>query len=450
MEQAEVVICGAGIAGIAAGYFLAVKQGFKKVVLVDERPPLTFTSDKSTECYRNWWPGPGDEMVRFMDRSIDLLEELALESNNFFGLNRRGYIYLTADPATAVAMAAEAQTISDLGAGPLRRGEGYRPSPAHGWQDQPTGADWLTDPAQIRAHYPFLAEDVVGLLHARRCGWLSAQQLGMYLLDKAKAHGLHFVSGKVTAVDTVNGRIHSVQINHTDTIATPLFVNAAGPHVAEVGQLLGVDIPVYNELHGKISFTDHLAVVPRHLPLMIWNDPITLPWQDEEREALAEDPETAWLTRPFPAGIHFRPEGEGQSQILLMLWAYDVHRQEPVAKPSFNPLFPEVVLRGMSRMIPGLGVYVERMAKPWVDGGYYCKTRENRPLIGPLPVEGAFVLGALSGYGIMAAMAGAELLTAHITGQALPAYAPAFHLRRYEEPAYQALLANWDALAGQL
>jgi glycine/D-amino acid oxidase-like deaminating enzyme len=95
---AEVVICGAGIAGIATAYHLA-RRGITDVVLVDERPPLSLTSDKSTECYRNWWPGPGDAMVAAMNRSIDLLEELARESGNVFGLNRRGYLYVTADPA---------------------------------------------------------------------------------------------------------------------------------------------------------------------------------------------------------------------------------------------------------------------------------------------------------------------------------------------------------------
>jgi len=52
-RTAEVVICGAGIAGIAAAYHLAVRRGVADVVLVDERPPLSLTSDKSTECYRN-------------------------------------------------------------------------------------------------------------------------------------------------------------------------------------------------------------------------------------------------------------------------------------------------------------------------------------------------------------------------------------------------------------
>src|SRR5258705_970872 len=95
-HTAEVVICGAGIAGIAAAYHLAVRRGVRGIVLVDERPPLSLTSDKSTECYRNWWPGPGNDMVALMNRSINLLEELAREIGNAFCMNRRGYPFVTA------------------------------------------------------------------------------------------------------------------------------------------------------------------------------------------------------------------------------------------------------------------------------------------------------------------------------------------------------------------
>src|SRR5687768_18386169 len=124
MRGADVVICGAGIAGIAAAYHLAVRRGMTNVVLVDERPPLTLTSDKSTECYRNWWPGPGDAMVSVMNRSIDLLEELARESDNRFLLNRRGYVFATADPERADAFRAAAKTAESLGVGPARLHDG--------------------------------------------------------------------------------------------------------------------------------------------------------------------------------------------------------------------------------------------------------------------------------------------------------------------------------------
>src|SRR5262245_9399388 len=93
----DVVICGAGMAGIAAAYHLAVRQGVKKIALIDVRPPMTLTSDKGTQAYRNCWPGPGDTMVRFMNRSIDLMEELARECDNLFQLNRRGYVFITTD-----------------------------------------------------------------------------------------------------------------------------------------------------------------------------------------------------------------------------------------------------------------------------------------------------------------------------------------------------------------
>ena len=56
-RAADIVICGAGIAGIATAYHLALKHNLIDVVLVDLEPPLTVTSDKSFEGYRNWWPG---------------------------------------------------------------------------------------------------------------------------------------------------------------------------------------------------------------------------------------------------------------------------------------------------------------------------------------------------------------------------------------------------------
>ncbi len=117
---AEIVICGAGIAGVAAAYHLVVKQGMRDVVLVEPGAPLALTSDKSTEAYRNWWPGPGDAMVAFMNRSIDLLEEIARATGNRIQLNRRGYLYATADLARAALLRQAAEEAAALGAGPLR------------------------------------------------------------------------------------------------------------------------------------------------------------------------------------------------------------------------------------------------------------------------------------------------------------------------------------------
>jgi sarcosine oxidase, subunit beta len=451
-ESANVVICGAGIAGVSAAYHLAVRHGLERVILVDERAPLSLTSDKSTEAYRNWWPGPGDDMVRFMNRSIDLLEELAEESDNRFLMNRRGYVFLTSDEARAEQMKRDAAETSRLGAGPLRVHPGpmpYEPAPAEGYKGQPDGADLLLDPDLIQQHFPFVSSQAVALLHPRRCGWLSAQQLGMYLLQQARACGVSLMTGRIEDVRVEKGRVQAVQVGD-QTIATENVVIAAGPLIAGVARMIGVDLPVFNELHGKISFDDYLNVIPRSAPLMIWNDPVHLLWDEEEREDLEADQETRWLLEAFPAGVHFRPEGGEHSSVLLALWTYDVEVMEPTWPLRFEPFYPEIIVRGLARLAPDLGQYVGRLRNLYVDGGYYCKTRENRPLVTPLPVSGAYLIGALSGYGIMASQAAAELLAGHVVGGSLPEYAPAFHLERYDDPQYMALLDNWDSGAGQL
>jgi len=451
-STAEVVICGAGIAGISVAWQLAVKHGVKNVVLVDERPPMTLTSDKSTEAYRNWWPDPDDAMVRLMNRSIDLLEEMALASDNRFLMNRRGYVYATANPDRVAAMRSRAALASSYGAGPVRIHDGssagdYQPAPAEGWEGQPDGADLILDSGLIQKHFAFLSPATCAVIHARRCGWFSGQQLGMLMLEEAKAAGVEVIEGRVEWIETSGGRVSSVQIGTDDevlTVFTPRFVNAAGPMLSYVGGLLGLELPVFSELHLKVSIEDHLGAVPRDAPFTIWEDSQRLDWSDEEREFLAEAEDGTMLLGEMPAGVHMRVEGGGGSPHLLILWPYHL---DPVAEvfPLCVPdHYAEICLRGMATAIPALGPYVERMPKPWIDGGYYTKTRENRALAGPLEIEGAFVHGALSGFGLMASAGTAELVAGHVVGAALPEYAPAFHPARYDDPEYVAKIAAWD------
>jgi glycine/D-amino acid oxidase-like deaminating enzyme len=444
-RTAEVVICGAGIAGVAAAYHLAVRRGITDVVLVDERPPLSLTSDKSTECYRNWWPGPGDAMVALMNRSIDLLEELARESANVFRLNRRGYLFATADPSRVEPLVAAAQDAAVRGVGPARvhatAGSDYRGAPADGFEAEPTGTDVITEPSLIRRHFPYLSEATVAVLHARRAGWLSGHLLGMTMLERARDKGVRLVEGRVETIDTSGGRVRTVTLatrDGTRTVSTARFVNAAGPYLRKIGHRLGVELPVFCEPHAKVAFNDVRGAMPRHAPLVIWTDPVSLAWSAEERAELAASREHRRLLEPFPGGVHARPEGGGDSPVILVVWTYDVAPTEPSFPIAFDPTYPEIALRGMAHAIPALAGYLGRFPRSVVDGGYYTKTRENRLLAGPLPVEGAYVLGALSGYGLMSASGAADLLADYISERPPPSYAAAFQLERYDDPAYRA------------
>ena len=449
----DAVVCGAGIAGIAAANALS-EAGLKRIALVEPGPPLGLTSDKSTECYRNWWPGPGDAMVALMNRSIDLMEGHARRTGNRFRMNRRGYVYATARPDMTAVFEKQALEAAGLGAGPLRRigsQTAYRPAQAEGFGFDLDGADLLLDAAMIREHFGYLNHETIAVLHARRCGSLDAQQLGMVLLEKARANGVELIVAGFIGAETSGGRISGVQLRAGGkdfTIGTDALVLATGPHVRSTAEKLGLTLPVVVEKHIKISLPDPHGVVPRSAPLIIWCDPIELPWSADERETLAQAAATRHLLARFPAGVHGRPVGAGNQ--VLMYWTYDCSTDDTPAFPlTWAPDLPEITLRGMAVLVPGLSAYFDPMPKPFVDGGYYTKTPDNRPLIGPLPVPGAFVCSAFSGFGIMASCAAGELLARHVTGGRLLSYAAAFDPSRFDDPAFLKQLETWD-VSGQL
>lgn len=456
-ETYDAVVVGAGIAGIAAAHALST-AGVGRIALVENGPPLGLTSDKSTECYRNFWPGPDDAMLRLVDDSIDRMMAHAGRSGDRFLMRQQGYLFATARHEEVDALAAQAAQIEAYGGGALRTHDGasastaaYPTSPAGGIDPSLNGTDLITDRDMIRRHFPYISADTIGVLHARRCGALSAQQLGMYLLEETQAHGTKLVVAEFTGIETRGGRLSAVQCKSADgerQLETDTLILAPGPHLKAAAAKAGTELPVQVERHIKISLGDPQGIVPRDAPLVIWNDPIDLDWSAEEREMLEAAPETQRLLERFPAGVHGRPVGAGDQ--VLMYWTYDC---ELLDAPEFpiepDPFLPEVTLRGMAVLIPGLTTYLDPMPRPYVDGGYYTKTADNRPLIGPLSVPGTFVCSAFSGYGIMASCAAADLLAARVLGTDCPDYASAFDISRFDDPEYIARIADLTA-SGQL
>lgn len=198
-DKAEIVIAGAGLAGVSTAFHL-MRSGARNIVVVDPNPALTGTSAYSTECYRDFWPIPA--MTQLMGHSIDLMEQLAIETDNSFDMTRRGYVYLSADRANAGKMLSRAEEnlryTNDEARGHRTDSpaglSGYTPAVVgsltmdelSGEHKLPRGIDVVE--GNVKELLPYVADDVCGMLHARRCGWVSAQQFGATMIEACKGH----------------------------------------------------------------------------------------------------------------------------------------------------------------------------------------------------------------------------------------------------------------------
>ena len=446
-RQFDIAVVGAGIVGIACAYYLALSQRRPKVALIDPLAPMSLTSAASGENYRNWWPHPA--MTEFTDYSIDLMEAVAKESDNRLHMTRRGYALATrqADPELLLRQLhggygpQGAAKIRVHKAGPAST---YRPAQSADWRTAPDGVDVIQDRRLIERCFPSFDREIATVLHIRRAGDISGQQLGSFMLERIRERGGKLIQARVVGTEraaafdlTVKGEEAS------SSVRADVMVNAAGPYVAEIAALLGETLPVSTVFQQKIAFEDVQGVISRQMPFAIDLDGQVIDWTDEERALLADDPATRWLTEPMPGAIHCRPDGGERGRWIKLGWAYNRQPSAPAADLPTDENFPEIVLRGASRLNPGLRAYYGRLPGRLSHyGGYYTMTRENWPLIGPMATKGAFVAGALSGYGTMGACATGALVAAWVCGETLPAFAHPLSLARYDDKALmQGLLA---------
>jgi glycine/D-amino acid oxidase-like deaminating enzyme len=439
-QTTDVAVIGAGIVGIAVAHYLVAQHGIRRVVLVEQGDPMALTSAQSGENYRNWWPHP--VMRAFTDDSIGLMEEIARASDNRLHMTRRGYALVTRRERPADLLAELERGYGDGAAARIRFHEAgsatYAPATSADWQAAPDGVDVLLDRALIRAHFPSYAPDVATVLHVRRAGDISGQQMGAWMLEGIRAAGGRVLRARLRGIE--GGAPFLLRLDGAQgpgVLRADRIVNAAGPFFGDVAAMLGEQVPLQNVFQQKIAFEDRDRAIPRSMPFSIDLDGQTLNWTEEEREILAADPATAPLTRPMPGAIHCRPEGGDGGSWLKLGWAYNRTPSDPHAEVApVDPHFPDVVLRGASRLNPGLAAYVGRLPRGARHyGGYYPMTPENWPLIGPMATPGAFMAGALSGFGTMAAAGTGALCAAWMQGTARPAYAELFTLRRYDDPA---------------
>eukprot|EP01063_Lacrimia_lanifica_P015351 TRINITY_DN22147_c0_g1_i1.p1 TRINITY_DN22147_c0_g1~~TRINITY_DN22147_c0_g1_i1.p1 ORF type:complete len:509 (+),score=196.45 TRINITY_DN22147_c0_g1_i1:55-1581(+) len=441
----RVVVAGAGVAGCSTAMHLARRGA--QVTLVDPRPPMTATSQYSSESYRNFFLDA--EVVPLMRRSIAIME--AQCEKHGINMTRRGYLFLTGTEEGAASLTGLAERASALGAGDVR----YHDTAATyqrnstSWTDYDRtldGFDVVRDPGVIRELYPFLTPKATAMVHARKCGWLDAQRLGRSFFDDAKADGAAFVQGAIQQVSTAaDGAVDAVTVTDAAGAATEVpcdaFVNCGGAWLNHINELAGAPrLPTETQIVSKVVLHDTEGVIPQaESPFVVWRDNITLDWSEDMQEALVEMDDVkdggimntaSWLGEQ-QGGQHFRPLG---NERVLFLWEH-IHGHIRVGDdPEFpvaqlNDFYPEISLEAMKALVPALDVYTGALGKhnTTMDAGYYCmNTEDARPVISQHGPPNCFVVGTLSGWGIMSSAVCGELCAQHVLKEDLPQYAGAF------------------------
>jgi len=433
----QITIIGAGIIGICTAYYLAKNHKLSNIMFIDRNNPMSLTSAASGENYRNWWPQP--EMFAFINRSIDLMEDIARATKNRINMTRRGYALATRHKDID-------EFINELKAGmngPDERllryqtksnSDSYRKSITNNWESTPNGVDVIQNRQLIGDAFPNYAEDVETVIHVRRGGDIDSQQLGQIMIEYLREAGVEFEFGDVISIEKSNGyAVEYKNVDRVQTVRSDVVVNAAGPFAKDVAKMLGVKLDLFNIYQQKIAFEDNQHLIPRDLPFSIDLDSQFLDWSSDERELLSEDEETSWLLDCMPNATHCRPDGGITGNWVKLGWAYNQTPDFDCQTQKTDTSFPEVVLRGASRLQPSLKAYYGKLPPRRIHyGGWYNMTKENWPLIGPMQIEGAFMNCAMSGFGTMASCAAGELCANWIAGAALPSYANGFSLNRYD------------------
>ncbi len=432
----DIAIIGAGIVGISAAFYIKKQKPDASVLLIESGQAMALTSAQSGENYRNWWPHPA--MTAFTERSISLMEDIARETANRIQMNRRGYVLSTRSSDIDVLMSELYHGYSCMPDNQIRVHETagsthYQKPVSPDWETAPSGVDVIKHQPLIRQTFPSYAQDIQTVVHVRRAGSISAQQMGQYMLDYFKEQGGTYVSSEVIGVEKNNAFI-VYGANDSVQISAAQLINAAGPFINDIAGMLGTSLPVTNTLQQKIAFEDKASVIPRDMPFSIDLDPQHIDWTEEERHWLSEDCEHDYLLQKMPGAIHCRPDGGDNGTWIKLGWAFNDTTTMPERNPDLLAAFPEIVLRGAARLNPSLKTYYGRLPRSLHHyGGCYTLTEENWPLIGPMSVDGSYVVGAMSGFGTMGACAAGEQCARQVLGQELSGYAKALSPERYSD-----------------
>jgi len=354
-RNADVVIVGGGIIGLAVAFNLA-KFKYGKIVVVEKE--MFLGAGATNKC-------AGGIRAQFFSKSnIEMSmksEEILSNFKEITGypaiFNQCGYMFLLSDEKELADFSKAVELQQSLGL-PVE----------------------LIEPGKINELAPEVKTD--DIIKATFCqqdgladpndliqGYASASRnLGVEILVETEVTGIKANSNSIAGISTNKGNIDC-----------PLIINAAGPYAKVIAKMAGTSIPV-EPVRRQIVTTAALDFVGPDFPMVV----------------------------DVKAGLYFHREAPG----LLLGWADS--SVEPAFDESVDPDYSDnIIMKALDR-IPALET--AGVSNSWA--GLYEITPDHHAIIGPSKeIKGLFYINGFSGHGLMHAPAAGLVAAESICGK---------------------------------
>jgi len=353
-EQASVVVIGGGVMGASAAFHLA-EAGVPDVVLLEKDALGSGSTSKAA----------GGVRAQFSDainielglRSLEAFQRFGDRPGQEIDLEQVGYLFLLDNPDAVSGFE-----------------ESVRLQNAHGVPSR------MVSPEEAAELSPLISpEGLLAGVFSAAAGYCTPESVVLGYASAARRLGARTVTGcAATGVETAGDRITAV-VTDAGRIQTDTVICAAGAWSREVGEWVGVDLPV-TPLRRQIVVTEPVLDLPREFP----------------------------MTLDFATTFYFHREGAG----LL------IGMSDPDEEPGFRLERDDAWLSRLSEAI-------ERRAPRLMDvglatgwAGLYEMTPDHNALIGEAGDVGRFLYATgFSGHGFLQGPAVGEVLRDLYLGQ---------------------------------
>ncbi len=369
-KKAHVVVIGGGILGTSIAYNLA-KMGLRDIVLLERQYLNSGATGRCGAGIRQQW---GTEMNCILSReSVRLFEHLEeeLEYDHSIEFKQKGYLFV-------IYLEKELEQ--------FKKNIALQNS-----LDIPSR---LITPAEAKEIVPHLNTDrLLGATYCPTDGHANPFHVTQAYAKAAELLGttIHTYT-EVLGIDEEGDRVRGVRTDQ-GTISCDIVVNAAGGHAALIGNMVGIELPIYPERHQ--------AMVSE--PVNIFQNPMVISLYHH------------LYIQQAPHGPFIMGQGDPNEPKSFNI------------EPSWQ--FPLEVAKKVAEILPPLKDL--KIVRQWA--GLYDMSPDAQPILGESPeVQGFFTSAGFSGHGFMIAPYTSKLMAQAILG---------------EEPEMHIDMLNYDRFA---